>query len=84
MKVDKPKEDFLTEQGFRPNNKRMLFYNENSRKVISREAIEDHNLHWLEKCVNETHQNWKFYTNGVIADDLKSEIISEIMGENRE
>jgi len=66
--------------GFRYHFDRAIYFNRQSRKVFSLEAIEDHDEVWLQRCVDEnTDQNeWTFYFNSPFSAAIQDALTVEL------
>lgn len=74
------KKEILSQSGFKYNIRREMYFNRNTKKVFSLEAIEDNTLSWLEDKINTEKfgGSWSFYFNRSPSQNIKDEIIEEI------
>ena len=82
MQTDNRKEKILQKAGFRYSFERSLYFNRDSKKAISHEAVEDHDSDWLRNVIaspNET-DTWQFYFNRSIPYATQRELL-EFFGE---
>jgi hypothetical protein len=72
--------DILVAEGYHSHIKRDIYFNRQTKKVFSFEAVEDHDEAWLRQCLLESHdaQGWRFYFNGPVSEQLMAEIVKEI------
>ncbi len=79
MSLEKEKYEFLSKHGYMNHFKRALYFNRESKKLFSVEAIEDHDMNWLCKSVETPNimKTWQFYFNQPISPESIKEIINE-------
>jgi hypothetical protein len=77
MSLDQAKYELLSKSGYQNHFKRSLYYNRQNMKIFSLEAIEDHDINWLQHMIqtpNDT-KNWLFYFSGPISQSIMNDII---------
>ena len=57
---------------------REIYFNRQSRKIFSREAIEDNDVDWLQRCIEENTTEWAFYFNGEPSQAVKDSLVREL------
>ena len=74
------KSGILENGGFVYHFRRMIYINNEKRKIFSHEAVEDNPVDWLIKKINEASfpDEWQFYFNGTPTEELKRDILNEI------
>jgi alpha-L-fucosidase len=79
MSLENEKYEFLSEHGYMNHFDRGLYFNRDSKKLFSIEAIEDHDMNWLRKSVEtlNTKQTWQLYFNQPISPESIKKIINE-------
>lgn len=67
MLESREKERILKEAGFHYHFERSLYFNRETRKIFSVEAIDDHPVEWLNACISEPSRGseWQFYFNAL-------------------
>lgn len=82
MEQDEPDDRYalLRANGFHYYAGRELFVNRSQKKVVSREAVDDHTIHWLHQILEEhnTSSAWQLYFDDPVSDQLRAEIIAEL------
>jgi hypothetical protein len=80
MSTSKSKEKILQENRFRYHFNRMIYFNKETRKIFSFEAIDDHDEAWLLQKIREANtEHWQFYFNNPPpSDSIKNEVIREL------
>jgi hypothetical protein len=75
MHTEKEKLNVLKLNGYNYIFDRKLYFNREKRKIFSREAIEDHNVTWLQEKINEKNTyNVMVYFNGPIDEETIAEL----------
>ena len=75
------KAQLLERSGYRYHFSREVYFNRRSRKVFSREAIEDYGQNWLEQKIAEkppANSKWAFYFKKEPAPVVKDTLIAEL------
>jgi len=73
------KERILFDNEFKYDFTRMIYFNKETKKIFSFEAIDDNDESWLQEKVTERNQDWKFYFNDPQPPQkLQEEIINEL------
>ena len=77
--MESDKKDLLEESGYRYHFSRMVFFNRKTKKMFSREFIEDHQLNQIRQKIREDRPDnqWIFYFNRPLSYEAKQEILSE-------
>ena len=72
----KKKIDMLRGNGYSFDWKREIYYSKETRKIFSREALEDHDLQWLEGCLSAPNHpsEWNFYFNSPPSEAVRSNL----------
>lgn len=70
------KKKILESTGFSYHFDREIYFNRETKKVFSVEAIEDNDPEWLNQKINEENNRgeWLFYFNDPASDAVKEEI----------
>ena len=70
----------LEKEGFSYHFSRMIYINDEKRKVFSHEAIDDNPVSWLEGKINEASvpNDWQFYFSGTLDEEIKRDVLREI------
>ncbi len=76
--LEDEKEKLLKTHGFVFQFRREIYYNPRMKKIFSIEAIDDHDLGWLKRQINETHSGWRFYFDDMPSNVVMNEILQEI------
>jgi hypothetical protein len=79
MSLEKQKYEFLSEHGFQNHFSRSLYFSRELKKLFSIEAIEDHDMDWLQKCVLSENKtgSWQFYFNQPVSRSTAQSILNE-------
>jgi len=84
MSDTKRKIEILKNEDYKYNFRREIYYKPQTKKVFSREAIEDHNPEWLYEKIHEDKNNdeWYFYLNDSdsVSEKIKNSVIKELEG----
>lgn len=75
------KEQILRQNGYKYYFKRMMYFNPETKKIFSYEAIDNNDEIWLEKKVHtKKTKNWEFYFSNpkTISEMTKKDIIHEL------
>ena len=82
MSSTKEKKEILENANYQYHFSRMIYFNRDSKKIFSYEAIEDNNLEWLNKSINERNDlnEWRFYFNDEPSGEIKIDIVKELEG----
>jgi len=72
------KEQILNNAGYKYIFDHEIYFNKKTKKIFSLEAIEDHDEKWLDQCIHEETNSWKFYFNSDPGDNVKDEIIRRL------
>ena len=82
MSRSKEKKEILEDSNYQYHFRRMIYFNRDTKKIFSFEAIEDNDPSWLINAIKEVSDlnEWRFYFNGDPSDDIKKEIIKELGG----
>lgn len=78
MRVEKSKEILLKSNGYKYNFYRMIYFNINQKKVFSYEYIEDNPAQLIEKKILDRSDQWEFYFNMPMSEEVKKQILSEL------
>ena len=72
--------DTLSAAGYRQLFERDVYFNRETRKIFSLEAVEDHDDEWLRERMIEPNVagGWRFYFNDPVPEELRGEILREI------
>ena len=82
MSRSKEKKEILEKANYQYHFSRMIYFNRETKKIFSYEAIEDNDPDWLEQTINEDHDlnEWHFYFNEEPSGEIKSDILKELEG----
>jgi hypothetical protein len=74
------KAKILEKAGFSYHFSRMIYINDEKRKVFSHEAIDDNPVNWLKEKINEASvpDDWQFYFSGTLNAEIKRDVLREI------
>jgi hypothetical protein len=78
--LDRQKYDFLAASGYVRHPRRLAFFNSESRKIFSLQAVEDHDVEWLKAGIAAPSAPvaWQLYFNepatGEVLEDLRNEL----------
>ena len=77
---DKEKVEILKKNGYREVFERELYYNRDSKIILSREWIGDSTLTDIQKILDEKSEksSWLFYSAFPLQEDVKRELCNEL------
>jgi len=80
MQLDKKKYKLLESSGFVSHFNRAIYYNRQTKKVFSLEAIEDHDLEWLRTNIESPNNTgtWQLYFNQPLGKDTFKDLMAEL------
>ena len=82
MSKAKEKKEILEKANYQYHFSRMIYFNRDTKKIFSYEAIEDHDPSWLNDAITEGGDlnEWRFYFNEDPSDEIKKDIVKELGG----
>jgi hypothetical protein len=80
MLTSATKKETLERADYTYDFRRMVYYNQRTKKVFSVEAVQDNDEHWLQRCIGEENgvAGWRFYFTSAPSEAVKCELVSEL------
>ena len=74
--------EILDRASFKYNFEFNVYFNCSTRKVITNEAVDDHDTEWLRQCIKEDNRpnEWLFYSNSPTDETRRKEIVAKLVG----
>ena len=79
MPASKEKKEILERGNYKYHFSREIYFNRDSKKIFSLEAIEDNPSDWLREKINKakTNDEWEFNFNATPSETIRKEILKE-------
>ncbi len=80
MLASATKKEILERTDYTYDFRRMVYYNQRTKKVFSVEVVQDNDEHWLQRCIGEENgiAGWRFYFTSAPSEAVKRELVSEL------
>jgi len=80
MLTSATKKEILERAGYTYDFRRMVYYNQKTKKVFSVEAVLDNDEQWLQRHIGEENgvAGWRFYFSSDPSEAVKHELVSEL------